>query len=419
MVTKKARPGRVGIIGSGPAGMAAAMSVLQAGHEPTVFERYPATEPRGNILNLWPPPIEALELLGVDIDDIGAPCQTIFRNSKGRTRATIHISDELQQKYGGDFIGLLRPDLYKRMYDSVPAGIIEPNLAVEGFTQDDDGVRVQLSDGTTREFDVLIGADGIHSVVRKTLWGDQPIREHNLHIFGGYTMQPFPDVKRGEVVISWSKDKQGSYTSIRSHGGDGFEWWTIEAHPKNAPFEADYHATATRIASEFPSPLPELVAATDPKDMHRWVLRDRKALDKWSQGRAIIIGDAAHATSPYAGYGAGMAIEDGYFLGRALAGVDLSNLADVEAALASFEGPRIKHTANLAQRAYMLSQVMHHAPKPLRPIRDLLMDRTGLLQKVAADGTPGEIMAQVDIIRETEKRFRAQMRAASKDERAA
>ncbi|MBL5972254.1 MAG: FAD-dependent monooxygenase [Candidatus Leucobacter sulfamidivorax] len=397
--------------------MAAAMSLLQSGHQPTVLERYPATEPRGNILNLWPPPIEALDLLGVDIDDIGAPCQTIFRNHKGRTRATIHISDELQKKYGGDFIGLLRPDLYKRMYDSLPTGIVEPNLAVESFTQNRDGVRVQLSDGSTREFDVLIGADGINSVVRRTLWGEEPIREHNLHIFGGYTMKEFPAAKRGEVVISWSRDKQGSYTSIRSNGKDGFEWWVIEAHPANTDFTEDYHATATRIAAEFPFPLPELVAATDPTHMHRWVLRDRIPLKKWSKGRATIIGDASHPTSPYAGYGAGMAIEDGYFLGRALAGVDLTNLAEVEAALAKFEAPRIAHTANLAERAYKLSQVMHHAPKIARPFRDLMMDHTPFLQKVAADGTPGEIMKQVDIIVETEKEFQAKMRTIASDGR--
>lgn len=413
MATNPPKPGRVGIVGSGPAGMAAAMSLIQAGHQPTILERYPTTEARGNIINLWPPPIEALDLLGVDVDDIGAPCQTIFRNNKGRTRATIHMTDELQRKFKGDFIGMLRPDLYRRMHDAVPAGVIEPNLAVEGFTQDENSVRVRLADGTTREFDVLIGADGIHSVVRKTLWGDEPIREHNLHIFGGYTMDFFPGVVRNQAVIQWARKTQGSYTSIRSAGEDGYEWWVIERHPGGTDFDEDFHATATRIAADFPSPLPEMVAATDPSHMHRWVLRDRVPLKKWAKGRAIIIGDAAHATSPYAGYGAGMSIEDGYFIGRALAEVDLTDRAAVEAAFTVFEGPRVAHTSNLSQRAYKLSQVMHYAARPIRPIRDLVMDHTPFMQKVAADGTPGEIMKQYHIIVEAEKRFQARMAGAT------
>lgn len=408
MVTTASRPGRVGIVGAGPAGMAAALSLGQAGHEVEILERYPAAEPRGNILNLWPPPVEALDLLGVDIEDIGAPCQTIFRSSKGRERAVIHISPELQEQYGGDFIGLLRPDLYTRMRAALPDGIVHANLGVVDFTQDETGVHVQLSDGSTRSYDVLVGADGINSLVRRTLWGEEPIREHNLHIFGGYTLEPI-DAVRGQVVISWARKTQGSYTSIRSEGRDGFEWWVIERHPADAPFEEDYHATATRLASEFLSPLPELVAATDPAHMHRWVLRDRKPLDRWSKGRATIIGDAAHPTSPYAGYGAGMAIEDAYFLGRRLAGVDLTDQAAVETALAAFEEPRRKHSRRQSQQAYMLSQVMHYTPRALQPLREFVMDRTPFLQKVAADGTPGEIMKQVDVIKQTEKAFRAQM----------
>jgi 2-polyprenyl-6-methoxyphenol hydroxylase-like FAD-dependent oxidoreductase len=416
VVTTAPRPGRIGIVGSGPAGMSAALSLIQAGHRPTILERYPTTEARGNIINLWPPPIEALDLLGVDVEDIGAPCQTIFRNNKGRTRGIITMSDELQEKFKGDFIGMLRPDLYRRMHDAVPAGVIEPNLAVESFTQDEHGVTVRLSDGTTREFDVLIGADGIHSVVRKTLWGDEPIREHNLHIFGGYTMDSFPGVIRNQAVIQWAKKTQGSYTSIRSNGEDGYEWWVIDRHAGGTDFDDDMHATATRIAADFPYPLPEMVAATDPEHMHRWVLRDRKPLKKWAKGRVTIIGDAAHATSPYAGYGAGMSIEDGYFIGRAFAGVDLTGRAAVEAAFTRFEGPRLAHTSNLSQRAYMLSQVMQYAPGPLRPLRDLVMDHTPFMQKVAADGTPGEIMKQYDIIVQAENDFRARMQDAAHDD---
>ena len=106
----------------------------------------------------------------------------------------------------------------------------------------------------------------------------------------------------------------------------------------------------------------ELIAATDPGNVQRWVLRDRKALKQWSKGRATLVGDAAHPTSPYAAYGAGMATEDGYFLGRRLAGVDLSDYAAVRAALDAFEAPRKPHTARQVQQAFILGKVFHHAP---------------------------------------------------------
>lgn len=68
--------GRVAIVGAGPAGMAAALSVLQAGHEVTLFERYPRARPAGNILSLWAPPVKALGLLGVTVEDLGAPAES-------------------------------------------------------------------------------------------------------------------------------------------------------------------------------------------------------------------------------------------------------------------------------------------------------------------------------------------------------
>lgn len=81
------------------------------------------------------------------------------------------------------------------------------------------------------------------------------------------------------------------------------------------------------MAAEFAAPLPQLIAATNLGNMQRRVLRDRKKLPQWSKDRATLVGDAAHPTSPHAAYGAGMASEDDYLLGRRLAGVDPSDYA--------------------------------------------------------------------------------------------
>jgi hypothetical protein len=74
-----------------------------------LLERYPQARPAGNILNLWPPPIKALGLLGVDTADLGAPCESQFRRVDGRVRCTVRLPGDVIRDYGGGFIGLLQP----------------------------------------------------------------------------------------------------------------------------------------------------------------------------------------------------------------------------------------------------------------------------------------------------------------------
>ena len=390
--------GRIAVLGAGPAGMAAALSVAQCGHDVALFERYREARPAGNILNLWPPPLKALRTMGVDIDDLGAPTRTEFRNMKGRVRVDVKLGQDVVEQYGGGFIGLLRPELYERMLAAIPAGVLRLNQSVDRIEQDDRGITLHFSDGSTHEADVLIGADGIDSLVRRTLWGDAPKREHRLHIFGGFTFTDVPGTEPGMSVLTHGRSVQGSWTAIRNKGRDGFQWWVLEAADPDAPAPTDLRAAALARASGFPSPLPELIAATDPADVQRWVLRDRPALEQWSKGRATLVGDAAHPTSPYAAYGAGMAIEDGYFIGRALRNVDLTDPEAVRVALQSYENPRKPHTARQVQQAWMLGKVFHHAPTMLQPVRDFVFDHTRFLQKVVGDSNPKAIATQLALI---------------------
>ena len=269
---------------------------------------------------------------------------------------------------------------------------------VDRIDQDDRAVTLHFTDGTTAEHDLLVGADGIDSLVRRTLWGDSPKREHRLHIFGGFTFADVPGIEPNKSVLTHSRTTQGSWTSIRNKGRDGHQWWVLTATDPEAPAPADPKGAAAELAEGFPAPLPGLIAATEPGNVQRWVLRDRPALEQWSKGRATLVGDAAHPTSPYAAYGAGMSIEDGYFLGQALRGVDLSDPEALSRALQTYEDPRKPHTARQVKQAWMLGQIFHHAPAPLRPIRDFVFDHTPFLQKVAGDSNPREINKQLALI---------------------
>jgi len=256
MSSTPARPGRVAVLGAGPAGMAAALGIAQAGHDVVVYERYREARPAGNILNLWPPPLKALRSLGVDTDDLGAPTDTEFRNLHGKVRVHVKLDAEVKRAYGGGFIGLLRPELYERMLAAIPEGMLRFGRRVDRIEQDDRAVTLHFADGSSAEHDLLVGADGIDSLVRRTLWGDAPKREHRLHVFGGFTLTDVPGTQPNKSVLTHSATIQGSWTSIRHKGRDGHQWWVLTATDPDAPAPADLKAAATTLADGFPAPLP-------------------------------------------------------------------------------------------------------------------------------------------------------------------
>lgn len=385
----------IAVIGAGPGGIATALALIKVGIPVRIYERYSEPRPAGNILNLWPPAVKALEAIGVDINDLGASCETEFRSHKEKLRVQVHFPDGVVEQYGG-FLGLTRPDLYERMLDALPDGIIVGNKEVTGLDDQGDHVIVRFKDGTSITTPLVIGADGINSLVREKVWGLPPIREHGLVVVGGFTFDIPKGVRADQAILRHSRTIQASHTGIRSKGRDGVEWWVLQARDPKTPAPADLKKFALESVREFPAEMTELIGNTSEDHVFSWAIRDRGEVPMiWAKGRVTFAGDSMHATSPYAAYGAGMSIVDGYFIGQILNGVDLSDTAAVKVALSKYEGARAEHTASQVKLAYMLGRNFHYVPAPIRPLRDFVFNNTKFLQKMVGDSNPAEISSQL------------------------
>ena len=157
-------------------------------------------------------------------------------------------------EYGGGFIGLLRPGLYNRMLEALPEGVLRVGHEVTGFRDRGDDVLLQFRDHEDVVVDVLVGADGIHSVVRDQLWGAAPVRVQKLHLVGGYVLAD--SVEENVTVVAHNRTTQGSYSAIRHDGRWGYEWWVLEAFDPSVPFTRDLKEWAAERARGFAEPLP-------------------------------------------------------------------------------------------------------------------------------------------------------------------
>jgi 2-polyprenyl-6-methoxyphenol hydroxylase-like FAD-dependent oxidoreductase len=137
---------------------------------------------------------------------------------------------------GGGFIGLLRPELYERMLAALPPGVLRTNQSVERIERGDRHVTLRFADGSAQEADVLIGADGINSLARRTLWGDTPIREHRLHVIGGFTFADDTGAEPGMAIIATGGPSRAagrpSGTKARTATSGGFLRPAIRTRPR-------------------------------------------------------------------------------------------------------------------------------------------------------------------------------------------
>jgi len=314
------------VIGGGVAGPVLAMALHKAGITATVHEaRTDPDEDLGSFLTLQVNGIAALRAIdaGSALDGIGFPTSSItFRSGTGKVLGAIGTGDPLPDGTVG--ITLARADLHRVLRgEAERRGItVTYGKRLMDVRESADGVTALFADGSTASADILVGADGIRSRVRTLIDPDAPAARYvpvlNL---GGFARVPDNDVPPGQYEMVFGK--RAFYG--QAVAPDGTTWWFANPPRHTEPAPGELAATSTEewrallmaLFADDRTSAARVVAAT-PGELRCWATYDLPSVPHWHRGRLVLVGDAAHATSPSSGQGASMAIEDAVVLARCL-----------------------------------------------------------------------------------------------------
>lgn len=303
-------------------------------------------------------------------------------------RVKLPFNPEVERRMGikGWHYGVLRSSIFKKMLELVPRGVIHADHEFTSYIERDDGIDILFKNGHQMAADVLIGADGIRSRVSQQAFGEPNLFHTGIRLWLAWC-DHIPGIPPNYGVVSHDWQRQASFFPMLHDGKPGFEWWVVEPSWDGKPIPEDPKAHLTGILMDWAQPMPRFLDVTDfESQVYRWEIFNRPSMKKWSAGRVVCVGDAVHPVSPYAAYGMGMAIEDGYFLAKALAGIDLRDLRAVNTGFEIYEAQRVDYVNHNMEFARFLGWLFHGLSWPVAYVRDLIFDYTPVLRRFLGNG---------------------------------
>ncbi|WP_458316656.1 FAD-dependent oxidoreductase [Mycolicibacterium brisbanense] len=340
------------IVGAGITGLATAVALQRQGFEVRVLEARDDTS-AGTGISIWPNALAALDELGLG---------DAVRSAGGRVTAGAvrwHDGTWLRRPEPERFIRALgeplvvirRADLTDILSGPLSPGTVDYGVGVRGLVMTADGVRVTLSDGSTRDAAAVVGADGVDSVVARYLNGPLARRYAGYTAWRGVAKHRIDPDMAGETMAA------GLEVGHVPMGSEHTYWFATERAPEGRTSPGGELAYLQRAFSSWAEPIPALLAAADPAEVLRNDLYDRAPARCWARGPVVIAGDAAHPMRPHLGQGGCQGLEDAAVLGE-LAG----RAPDLPTAFAQFTTHRRRRVQRIVRESRLIGRIVNLRP---------------------------------------------------------
>jgi 2-polyprenyl-6-methoxyphenol hydroxylase-like FAD-dependent oxidoreductase len=352
---------RVALVGGGIGGLTAALALSQRGFETHVFEQAGELREIGAGITLSANAIKALRALGLEnaLRSRGFESDAIVGRDWTTTRPTFRVplKGASQARFGAPHIDIHRADLLEILASMAGAGNrIELGRRCVAVSSTLKSATLTLSDGRTEEFDLVVGCDGIHSIVRAALHGPQPPR-----FTGNMCWRALIPADR--ISSKWVPPDVTIWTGPAGHivtfyirGGSLLNLVAVREISRWMQESWLIEGNTSELVAAYPEVHDDLQTLLQQTEhCFKWGLFDRDPLPRWSSGRVTLLGDAAHPMLPFLGQGGAMAIEDAIVLAGALA----HSSHDVAAALLAYEAERVPRTAQVQLAVRRQGKVFH------------------------------------------------------------
>lgn len=336
---------RIAIIGAGMGGLTAALALQRLGFEPRVYEQADQINEVGAGLTLSPNSTCVFRHLGLEerLRDVSVePSHSAVRHYQtGEWLVSRERGPSVEAEYGAPYLQCHRADLHDALLDSVKANdanCLRLSHRFVGIEQDGGPATVLFADGTSAEADVVIGADGVRSEVRGSLFTPQePIFTGHVAWRGLVPVDSLPEEVTPDSGISIGPERLFTRYFVRRRelinvvAFARMSGWEVESWSEHADMDELLH-----VFDGWNSEVRMLLEAMPAEFCFKWALFVREPMENWTVGRATLLGDSAHPMLPFLGMGAATAVEDGVVIARCL-----EQTRDVEAALASYQAARL------------------------------------------------------------------------------